>query len=280
MIDPAVSMGCVTLRVADMARQTAFYRDVVGLTVREQSADRTELGTATRPLVALRALPGGRRAARAAGLYHLALRVPDRAALGAWLTHYLAAGAPNWQGAADHAVSDALYLADAEGNGIEITADTDRATWERLPSGELNIITARLDLERLLADADPAPWAGIAEGTDMGHVHLRVANLARARAFYVDALGFELQLAFRGSALFIAAGGYHHHLGMNTWESAGAPPLPADAYGLDTYEIVWPDAAGRDAAAERLAAAGYAVTRDGEVVARDPDGNRVVLAAA
>jgi catechol 2,3-dioxygenase len=277
-INPATTMGPVTLKVVNLAELTGFYRDVVGLRVKAEQAGQVTLGTKSRTLVILRQVDAHPPAPYAPGLYHLALRVPSRAALGHWLRHYVELNGPYWQGASDHGVSDALYLADPEGNGIEITCDSPRDTWRYHPDGELVMGVDPLDLDALLTEAPQSPWQGIDPATDMGHVHLKVSDIDQARAFYVDLFGFELQAAFQDSALFVSAGGYHHHVGLNTWHSRGRPPAAAAAPGLAEFMIRLPDAAEQQRLVTRLGQAGYALDEAGQdALVRDPAGNRIRL---
>jgi catechol 2,3-dioxygenase len=166
---------------------------------------------------------------------------PIAAPLADWLAHYIAIEHPGWQGASDHGVSEALYLADPEGNGIEVYCDKPRTVWQLGPVGRVNMPTRRLDLQALLDVRSGQPWQGLASSTDMGHVHLQVSDLAATQQFYVQQLGFAETMTLPDSALFVSVGGYHHHLGFNTWHSRAAPPLPADGLGLASYEICLPD---------------------------------------
>ena len=214
------------------------------------------------------------------GLFHLAILVPDRAELARSLQRLARAG---WRltGASDHLVSEALYLRDPEGNGIEIYRDRPREEWRR-DGDELAMATLPLDLESVLGELeeDGPPANGMPAGTTMGHVHLQVADIPPVEAFYNGALGLDVMVRSYPGALFLAAGGYHHHLGLNTWQSQGAPAPPEGALGLDHYELVLPSAAERDSAADRLADAGASPERlDEGVLATDPSGNRVLLTA-
>ncbi|MHB8839038.1 MAG: VOC family protein [Gemmatimonadaceae bacterium] len=214
---------------------------------------------------------GGRQ-----GLFHFALLLPDRASLGRFLTHLAELGVH--AGASDHLVSEALYLSDPDGLGIEVYADRPRDSWTH--SGrELAMATIALDA-RAVADAGAgARWSGMPAGTTLGHVHLHVGSLDEARAFYHDALGFDLIVWSYPGALFFSAGGYHHHLGTNTW-AAGRPSAAADEARLLDWEIVLPDAASVDAARAQMVENGHAATaaRDGWSF-RDPWGTQVTLVA-
>ncbi len=278
------TLGPVHLRVTDLERALAFYRDVLGLRPQQSApgAAVTLCGLDGRALVALstgtRLRP---RPPRSTGLYHFAILVPDRGGLSATLHRLLAARYP-LQGAADHGVSEALYLADPDDNGIEIYRDRPRAEWP-YADGELAMVTDPLDAEGVLAEPHGA-WEGLPRGTRIGHVHLQVRDLGAAEDFYTRAVGFDLVQRYppvrgRASAAFLSAGGYHHHLGVNTWASLGAPPPPSDAVGLQHYTLLLPDAAALEAARARLAAAGAGVEPQADgFLARDPSGNAIRLA--
>ncbi len=280
-IHASTVIGGVHLRASDLDRSLAFYTGVLGLDVLHRAGDRASLGAGERALVDLRAVPGAvRRPRRSTGLYHFALLVPERADLGHALGRVLAARWP-LQGAADHGVSEALYLADPDGIGIEIYRDRPRAEWP-MSDGRLAMVTEPLDLRPLL-DASQAGGevpARIPAGTRMGHVHLQVRDLDEAGAFYHGALGFDVIQRMAPGALFVSAGGYHHHVGLNTWGVAGAPAQPENAPGLDYFRVVLPDPTALEAARDALARAGAA----GEPLAggwlvRDPSSNAALLTA-
>lgn len=273
-LHPDTTIGPVSLKVQNLAHLRSFYERIVGLHVHEATADCALLGTETAVLLQLVRGGNGRFLPKTTGLYHLALRVPSRADLGHWLRHYAQRGAPHWQGGSDHGVSDALYLSDPEGNGIEITSDHPRRRWTFDASGQIVALLHRLDLDALIQAAPQTRWHGLPAGTDVGHVHLKVNNLAAARAFYVDLLGFGVQTAYQNSALFLAAGGYHHHIGLNTWQSLGAAAPPPDAYGLAEVAIRLPDTAVLTPICARLAAAAYphTIAANGDCLVQDPAG--------
>jgi catechol 2,3-dioxygenase len=282
MIPPDTSIGKVRLRVADLDDLTTFYERVIGLRAVEREGDVVRLGAEDgEPVIELVGAPDAPTAPSfSTGLFHLAILVPDRAELARSLQRVASAG---WRlsGASDHLVSEALYLQDPEGNGIEIYRDRPREEWRR-NDGELAMATLPLDLESVLGELDPGEREanGMPSGTTMGHVHLQVADIPAAEGFYNRALGLDVTVRSYPGALFLAAGGYHHHLGLNTWQSQGAPPPPEGALGLDRYELVLPNAAERDSAADRLAQAGADPERlDEGIVATDPSGNRVLLTA-
>jgi catechol 2,3-dioxygenase len=278
---PLTTVGAVHLTVSDLGRSVDYYQHAVGLEVLDRDPSHVALGTAERELVALVEEPGARPSAGYAGLYHFALLVPDRADLARWLAH-AARDRVRLVGLSDHFVSEALYLSDPDGHGIEIYRDRPRADWEGQVADRLT--TVPLDVEDLfsvLEDPRTAPFDGLPAGTRMGHIHLKVAAIAETVAFYRDVLGFGLMAQLGSSAAFLAAGGYHHHVGANTWESAGAPPPPPGSAALRHATIVLPDDAERGALLDRLEAAGGAAeeSASGPLV-RDPSGNALVLTVA
>ena len=279
-LHPATEMGLVALTVADLARSLRFYQDVLGFAVLSQDADHAVLGAGGTPLLVLHEQAGAPPApANATGLYHFAILVPSRGDLARSLLHLAESGYP-LGGASDHLVSEALYLSDPDGNGIEIYRDRPRDTWPR-QGGQIRMATDPLDLRALLAEAqaDPRPWTGLEAGTRLGHMHLQVADLGPARAFYHDVLGFDVVVDMsRMGALFVSAGGYHHHLGLNTWQSRGGRPAPAGSAGLRYYTIHLPDAAALAPVLARLDAAGVAYRdADGGVALEDPWRNQILL---
>ncbi|WP_321168001.1 VOC family protein [Halobaculum saliterrae] len=280
-------LGRVTLAVSDLEHVLPFYRDVVGLRVRDRGDGRAVLGVADAgdtgddPPADLLALEedadAGPRPSDAAGLFHTAFLFPSRGALGDALARARDAGT-RLTGASDHRVSEALYLRDPEGNGVELYRDRPRSEWPE-EDGDVRMDTLALDVDALLADragdadaaGDPAP-----AGTAVGHVHLEVTELDEAEAFHVDAAGFEVRQRLGGDALFVAAGGYHHHVGLNTWNGRTAP---ASGRGLAEFEVLVPDGDALDAVSESLVAAGVDVREDGDgVVALSPDDVRVRFA--
>lgn len=260
------TLGAVHLQVADVERSLAYYEGVLGLRALEQASDRASLvaGEEGGPvLVSLHRHAGAHPAPRRArlGLYHFAILLPDRPALGRFVAHLQALG--ERAGASDHLVSEALYLTDPDGLGIEVYADRPRSAWE-WRGGELVMATNPLDLDDLAAAGGREHWRGMPPGTRVGHMHLHVGDLAEAAGFYQRGLGLEATVRSYPGALFLAAGGYHHHLGLNTWAGpAAAPPAPDDARLL-AWTLVVPEPSQRDAAAGRLEAGGHPVAREGE----------------
>lgn len=247
VIDPATTLGAVYLTIADMDRALRFYVDILGLQPQVRQANVVALSVdGQTPLIFLTARAGARpRPQRTAGLYHVALLEPRRADLARTLRRLIDTGYP-LQGAADHLVSEAIYLADPDGNGLEIYRDRPRNEWP-MHNQQVRMATDPLDVEGVLAagQEDSRPWDGMSAGTRVGHVHLQASDLRAAEQFYTGALGFGLMQRFGPSALFVSAGGYHHHLGMNTWNSLGAPPTPPNAVGLRYLTIQLPDEAAR-----------------------------------
>jgi catechol 2,3-dioxygenase len=276
----ATTVGAVHLTVADLPRSLAYYREAIGLQVLEEDGGRATLGAGATELLVLEERPGARPADGYSGLFHFALLVPRRADLACWLAH-AARDRVALTGASDHYVSEALYLRDPDRHGIEIYADRPREVW----AGQVGerITTMPLATDDLLGELeDPATeqFDGLPAGTVMGHVHLRVADLEPTIAFYRDVVGFDLMAALGRQAAFLAAGGYHHHLGANIWESEGAPVAPEDLASLRHFTIVLPSAADRDGLAGRLADAGHEPDESSAgPVFRDPSGIALVLAA-
>jgi catechol 2,3-dioxygenase len=269
-------MGPVHLTVSDLERSLEYYRSVVGLDVLEQGAGRASLGADSTELLGLVEQPGAQPSDGYTGLFHFALLVPDRPALARWLAHAVRDRLP-LTGLSDHYVSEAIYLRDPDRHGIEIYADRPRELWEGRVGERMT--TEPLDVKDLLGEAD-GDFAGMPAGTTMGHVHLKVASIPQTVEFYRDVLGFDLVVERVPQAAFLSAGGYHHHLGANTWESAGAPPPPVGSAALRHTTVVLPSAETRDEAVRRVADAGQEpeATATGTLV-RDPSGNTVLLTA-
>jgi catechol 2,3-dioxygenase len=267
-IAAATRMGPVELSVSDLARSLEYWQGEIGLGVIAREDGTATLGTDA-PLLRLVEEPGARPADGHTGLYHVALLVPDRKSLARWLAH-AARDRVALTGLSDHYVSEAIYLRDPDHHGIEIYADRPRELWE----GQVfqRMTTEPLDVDGLLAELDdPAaePFDGLPHGTTVGHVHLRVADVDDAVRFYRDVLGFGVMAQLGPSAAFLSAGGYHHHLGANVWESRGASPAPAGSATLRRFTVVVPDAEELERVAGRL----------GGLEGRDPSGNLVVLTA-
>jgi catechol 2,3-dioxygenase len=244
------------------------------------------LGVSNRVLLVLHESPGAPHPGRTAGLYHFAILVPSRLDLARSLRHFADLGT-RMQGFSDHHVSEALYLADPDGIGIEVYRDRPRDQWLG-PDGRFHMTLDPLDVEGLLQEADAdrraasasnqSGWAGLAPGTTIGHVHLRVSFIEDSERFYREVLGFDLTQRYGESAIFLSAGGYHHHVAANVWAGIGAPRPPEGAIGLKHFEIVLPDTTALADVARRITSAGLEAETSGDVVSvRDPSGNRIEL---
>ncbi|MBI1848966.1 MAG: VOC family protein [Planctomycetes bacterium] len=277
-IDERTRVGPVHLTVRDLSRSIAFYEERIGLRVNRREGSTARLGVTGGDLLALLEDRAARPASGTTGLYHFALLVPSRRDLARALAE-LVRTRTAMTGAADHGVSEALYLSDPDENGIEIYRDRPRDEWP-LEHGRLAMGTDPLDLEDVLSELsrDDEHRSGLAAGTTIGHVHLHVADLTAARRFYVDGLGFELRQQWGTSALFVAAGGYHHHIGLNTWQGVGAPPPPPGSTGLRHFEIRVADRAEFERVVGRLRAIGVAIEARGDSAPfRDPSQNGIAL---
>ncbi len=280
-LPPETTLGTVSLTVRDLERSLEFYTQRVGLATRRRDGGTAELGGAGgESLLRLVENSSAHPAPHSTGLYHLAILVPSRAELASALARLARTRTP-LQGASDHGVSEALYLADPDDNGIEIYCDRPREDWPR-QGGRLVMRTDPLDLEALSAalPASRREAPALAATTRLGHMHLHVADLEAAVVFYRDVLGFELQQRYGGQAAFLSAGGYHHHVAVNTWRGVGAPPPPTDASGLREWEILLPDGAALAQVGERLGSARISTSATpAGLRAVDPSGNALVLRA-
>src|SRR5579871_760519 len=284
VIDPAAHVGVVALTVANLARSLAFYSNALGFTVLDRTERDAVLAVAGTPLLLLHEQPGALpwMIDAATGLYHFAILLPTRADLGRWLRQYLTTSFPP-PGQGDHIVSEALYLRDPDGHGIEVYADRPREGW-RWVDGRVQMGGGPVDLRGILADGTAKPWTGLLPaGTKIGHIHLQVGDIAAAEAFYHGILGFAVTAQIPQAALFVSAGGYHHHIGMNTWHSEGAGPAPDDTAQLRFYTLDLPSQEARDAVVASIQAAGLDATRPRQsndvVIVRDPWQNVIVLQA-
>jgi catechol 2,3-dioxygenase len=279
-------LGRARLQVADLGRSIMYYERVLGLRVSERTEGLARLGAHgdDRILVELQERRGASPVPRRGrlGLYHFAILLPDRPSLGRFLGHLEQLGA--YAGMSDHFVSEAIYLTDPDGLGIEVYADRPRADWKH-QEGQLVMTTVPLDVESVLAAARESPggntrWTGMPPGTVMGHVHLHVGDLERATEFYHAGLGLDKTVWNYPGALFLSAGGYHHHLGTNTW-AAGAPLAGPDDARLLEWEVIVPGGSDATAAAKSLTANGAPVEREGESwLATDPWGTKVRVLTA
>ena len=275
---PNTYVGQVHIKVSDLQRSLGFYREIIGFDVLEESKQKAVLTADGKvPLLVIEQpdFPEPKQP-RTTGLYHFALLLPDRKELAKALVHLLQSGYP-LDGAADHFVSEALYLADPDGNGIEIYADRPDHTW-KWDQGEVVMGTEALDAQGLIKEDDGKPWTGLPQQTVMGHIHLHVSDLAEAEHFYLQGLGFEGVLSYGKQALFTSTGRYHHHIGLNTWNGIGAPAPSENSSGLKSFTLVLPSNEALKETADRLEKMGaYVKEEAGEVITRDPAGNVIIL---
>jgi catechol 2,3-dioxygenase len=298
-IHPDTTVENVHLTVSDLSRSLPFYQEALGLALHRREGNTAYLGghaamngsTKTEPtphagdtnptsLLVLHEKRDAKRPRRATGLYHFAILVPSRLELARSLRHLAETETP-LQGFADHLVSEAIYLADPDGNGIEIYRDRPRSQWVGA-QGRIQMGTDPLDIQSVLGElkGDESEWRGLDPATVLGHMHLQVADLRAAEEFYRDVIGFDVMVNL-GSASFLSAGGYHHHLGINTWGTAGAPPPPPDSIGLRFYTIQLPNLPELSSVAERAQKAGVQLEETDEgLLVRDPSQNALVLSVA
>jgi len=270
-----IHVGAVALKVRDLDRLSAFYRDTIGLALLDQNAECSVLGAGGVPLLHLErdanAVPDD---PREAGLYHTAFLMPTRADLARWILHVARHRVP-LTGASDHAVSEAFYLDDPEGNGIEVYSDRSTESWQWTGS-DLRITTDPLDIDDILREVPPtAAFPGAPDGFRIGHVHLRVGDVGRAEAFYRDALGLDVTRRRQGAS-FLSSGRYHHHIAANVWHSAGAGERDERRAGLSWFGLETSDAAAFDALSKGLSQAGFALTSSADgFETTDPWGTRL-----
>jgi catechol 2,3-dioxygenase len=265
--------GPISLTVSDLDRSVGFWTAAIGLDLLERSNGTASLGAGGTELLELVELPGSRPAPRASGLYHVALLVPERAALARWLLH-VAQNRIALQGLSDHFVSEAIYLADPDGHGIEVYSDRPREHWEGWVE---QMGTFPLDVDNLLGSVDPdlrdAPFTRLPADTTVGHIHLKVQSVPASIAYYRDVIGFDLMVDLDGTAGFLSVGGYHHHVGVNIWHSLGSRTAPQDSASLRHASLRFEDTAARDAAADRVREAGYTAEEiPAGIVTQDPSG--------
>lgn len=269
-------IGAVRLKVRNLDTVSGFYQRVLGLTPLARSDHGVTLGAQGTPLLNIEADAGlAPRDPRQAGLFHTAFLMPSRADLARWLAFVTEAGVP-LQGASDHIVSEAIYLADPEGNGIEVYADRPVSRW-RGPNGEINLATDPLNVQDLLTAAEGAEWEGFPKGGIIGHVHLQVGDTAAADRFYREVLGFDIAARYPGAS-FYGSGGYHHQIAGNTWNSRGSGRRSAGMAGLDEVEIIVRGATDIANVAARAESAGIEHTNAaGGTTLRDPWGTAITL---
>ena len=278
-LEPRTTVGKVTLNVADLAMLTDYYERVIGLTTLERSSSTVEMGVAERPLLRLVEQPNGKQYRNSVGLYHFALLLPTRSELGRWLKH-MATNQYAITGGSDHLVSNAIYLNDPEGNGIEVYWDLPSEDWLYDKDNNIKIGSYPLDYQALGADAAEGAFERMPDGTTMGHVHLQTNDVTQTVDFFTSVLGFDAMNRMP-SAGFVGVGGYHHHLGINEWQSKGSSRPPEGSLGLQHYEIVLPNHDARSALLNQLDSLNIETREtDGHPSVLDPSGNRAVLSLA
>jgi len=273
---PITYVEHVRIKVSNLARSLAYYQAIIGFSVLEQT-DRTAVLTVDgkTSILSLEQVDNAEPKRRTTGLYHFAILLPHRSDLAQIVYHFAENGVR--LGSADHLVSEALYLNDPDGNGIEIYADRDPSVW-KWGAGEVAMTTDPLDFADLVASVQKQSWSGLPKGTVMGHIHLHVSELVKTEQFYVEGLGFDVVNRYGGQALFISSGKYHHHIGLNTWNGVGAPAPAANSVGLDWFSLMYDNEEARQAVITNLERIGATVTREGDhYVTADPSGNRILL---
>jgi catechol 2,3-dioxygenase len=278
-IADATRMGAVHLTVSDLARSLDYYQQVVGLQVRERSNGTAYLGAGGDDLLVLYEEPGAEPAPHNTGLFHFALLVPSRHDLARWFAHAIK-NEVRFEGLSEHLVSEAIYLRDPDWHGIEIYRDRPKGEWER--EGEfVKMATLPLDVQGVLStlDGGEAVFESMPAGTTMGHVHLQVRDIPDTEAFYTEQLGLDLQARYGDQASFLSAGGYHHHVGANVWNSRGAAPPPPGSASLREITILLPDEDELARVSERFPDAAQDPGGRG-VLVKDPSGNTLLLQLA
>ncbi|HYU74307.1 MAG TPA: VOC family protein [Ktedonobacteraceae bacterium] len=277
-IHPGTNIGLVTLRISNLERSRNFYEGILHFQPIEQTPGKLVLGAQDKqPLLELIEIPGATpQPRRATGLYHVAIVFPTRADLGRELLNLINAGLQIGQG--DHLVSEALYISDPDHNGLELYRDRPRNTWH-WTNNVVEMATDPVDIQGLVEEGirDAEPWEVIPTGTRVGHIHLQIGDIEEARQFYHTILGFDVTAHLPG-ALFVSAGGYHHHIGLNTWQSLGAKPTPANSAGLQHYVIAIPTREGLLAVKERLLAHNVPFEEQEDLIrVNDPWNNHILL---
>lgn len=280
-IHPDTTLGYVHLTVSDLKRSLDYYQNALGFNLHKRKNGIAHLGAGKQDILVLTEVPGATRPRRASGLYHFATLVPSRLELAQSLKHIAETGTPV-EGFADHLVSEAIYLSDPDGNGIEIYRDRPRSEWYD-EQGNFKIATDPLDLDGVLAELENAAtpsWRGLDPETKLGHMHLHVANLPQAESFYNGVLGFDLMARYGPMASFVSAGGYHHHIAFNTWAGVGVPPPPPGSVGLREFVVRLPNVEEMSRVIDRIQEAGLPIEETDEgVLVRDPSKNAIVLTA-
>lgn len=270
-LNAAAHIGSVALKVANLEKMTKFYQEVIGMQVLEQSVSHSTLGVGDTVLLELHKVQNPLPLAPRTGLYHVAFLLPSRKALGNTLLHYLTVNAP-LIGASDHGYSEALYLNDPEGNGIEVYADKPQSEWDIRSDGEIVGVTLEMDAEAVIAAGDNT-WKGFPIGTTVGHVHLKVADLTATEKYFTEVLGLSLKNNFGNQAKFFATGDYHHHIGSNVWLGKNIPAMTENDLGLDYFSFSVPNQAELDRLENHWKnQIEYTKNEDGSLTVVDPNG--------
>ena len=275
---PHMFVGQLELKVINIERSLAFYQNAIGFQILEQSSKKAVLtADGQTPLLTIEQPENvKKKQPNTTGLYHFAILLPARSDLAKVLRHFIQIGYP-LHGGSDHLVSEALYLADPDGNGIEIYADRPSSTWN-WKNGEVVMATEPLNVESLLAEGKGESWEGLPADSLIGHIHLHVSDLQKAEEFYIKGLGFHVVNRYGRQALFISTGGYHHHIGLNTWNGAGAPMPPENSAGLKWFSLVLPTEEARNKIIERLQKIRASVKEEnGVYMTKDPSGHLIQL---
>lgn len=270
-LSAAAHIGQVALKVANLEKMTNFYQEVIGLQVLEQDATQSILGVGDTVLLELNKVQNPLPITPKTGLFHVAFLLPSRKDLGNALLHYLQVEAP-LIGASDHGYSEALYLNDPEGNGIEVYHDKPQSEWDIRADGEIVGVTLEMDAEAVIAAGDGV-WAGFPMGTTVGHVHLKVADLMQTEEFFTEVLGLSLKNNFGDQAKFFATGDYHHHIGSNVWLGKNIPAMTENDLGLDYFSFSVPNQAELDRLEKHWETRiDYTKAEDGSLTVVDPNG--------
>ena len=274
---PNTYVGHVNIKVQDLNRSLTFYQEILGFQILEQTEKTAKLTTDGKTSVLSIEQPENvvPKHGKTTGLYHFALLLPKRSDLAEIVHHFMEIGFR--YGSSDHLVSEALYLADPDGNGIEIYIDREPSEWT-WSNGEVAMTVDPLNFEDLLSEGKQQSWKGLPAGTVMGHIHLHVSELKKTEEFYSKGLGFEVVNRYGDQALFISTGKYHHQIALNTWAGVGAPTPPENSVGLESFTIVLADEAARNTIIAQLKSIGASVTEEnGSFITYDPSGNRIYL---
>lgn len=275
---PNVYPNKLILKVADLEKACLFYKEIIGFQVEQIEEKRVALFVGNnKPFLFLEELESVEKKERTAGLYHFAILVPSRKALGVILKHLVESGYP-LQGAADHDVSEAIYLADPDGNGIEIYHDRKAEDWKWDAKNQVEMRTYQMDAEGVLEAGENQAWNGLPDGTILGHIHLHVAELNETVDFYVKGLGFDVVQKYGSQAYFLSTGKYHHHIGLNIWNGVGAPPAKEKQVGLKSFHLMVPSLNYLEKIKENLDTIEiFYEEKGGILITADPSGNKITL---